>query len=519
MPQQRLLLTTGPEVLPFTPRRLVSILFRRRRLICISFCAVFLLLLLVVFGQPPEYASQMLILVQRRRSDPMITAGLPGSESLDSMVVAQLDEQALDTEMDLLQSEDVLRQAVIACDLWSHVSRLRSLLHLPLPSKEVQISRAMERLRRDLKIAPPKPPNKSDVITLEYRSDDPQKSAQVLQAISNAYLEKHLQVHRPAGASDFFNDEVERNRRTLQDAEARLVEFTKATGVVAADVESATLLQKIAEFDASLQSTNAQIKSNDESIRNLEAQLRAVSPRVTTKVRSSPDLLENLKETLHALELQRSDLLAKYQPSYRPVTDLDKQIAETRAAIRSAEAAPTEEVTTEQAPVYVWLSSELAKAREEQVAFRASASRTQQTLADYRAKAIRLEELGKEQDQLTRAAKSAEDTYTGSLRKQSEARTAEALDRAQIMNVAVAQSPTVPALPVLSRTTKLIFGFPLAVMVALGMAIIFESLDQTFHAPYELEAHLDLPVLAAVPRSREPIAAISKAKLPPRLEA
>ena len=172
----------------------------------------------------------------------------------------------------------------------------------------------------------------------------------MLQALTALYLERHVQVHRPAGSTEFFSHEVEQNRNALQQAETRLNEFTKAQGVVSADTENNTLLQKTADFDASLQTTKSQIASVQQRIHNLETQLQTASPRITTQVKTTTAPVDALKSTLYSLQLRRSDLLTKYQPGYRLVQDVDKQIADTKLAIAAAEAAPSAERTTDQDP-------------------------------------------------------------------------------------------------------------------------------------------------------------------------
>jgi uncharacterized protein involved in exopolysaccharide biosynthesis len=106
------------------------------------------------------------------------------------------------------------------------------------------MAKATRVIRKNLDI---EPPNRSNIVTLRYHSPYPQEAARVLQALTGLYLERHVQVHRPAGGTEFFSHEVEQNRIALQQAEARLNEFTKAQGVVSADLENNTLLQKTAD--------------------------------------------------------------------------------------------------------------------------------------------------------------------------------------------------------------------------------------------------------------------------------
>ena len=51
--------------------------------------------------------------------------------------------------------------------------------------------------------------------------------------------------------------------------------------------------------------------------------------RLTTQVKKGDNaqVLQNLKSTLLTLEMKRTELLTKYQPTYPLVVEIDKQIA------------------------------------------------------------------------------------------------------------------------------------------------------------------------------------------------
>ncbi|MGA2960420.1 MAG: hypothetical protein ABSD96_02015 [Candidatus Korobacteraceae bacterium] len=500
---QHVLQLPGRQAARFTPRTLLAILFRRRRLMLTTFFAVFLPIVAAVALMPGEYISETKVLVQRLRFDPMISANSAPNDSSARESLGRIEEQDVDSEIDLMQSDDLLRQAAVQSGLSNRMGSLRKLLRLPAMPKDQQIAKAARVIRKNLDI---EPPVRSNIVTLRYHSTNPQEAALVLQALTGLYLERHVQVHRPAGSTEFFSQEVEQNRVALQEAEARLNEFTRAQGVVSADAENNTLLQKTADFDATLQSTKSQIAFTQQRIHNLEAQLKTASPRITTLVRTTTVPVDTLKSTLYTLELKRSELLTKYQPDYRLVQDVDKQIADTKLAIAAAEAAPSAERTTDQDPVHTWLTSELAKARSELVALQASEAQTGRTVSDYHTRSVRLEELGKQQQDLLRNQKAAEETYLASLRKQSDARLSEALDRSRIMNVAIAEAATVPVLPVTSPLLRLTVGFILALLVAFGSGFISDYWDPSFRTPLEVEDALGIPVLAAIPL-RKPLAA------------
>ena len=107
------------------------------------------------------------------------------------------------------------------------------------------------------------------------------------------------------------------------------------------------------------------------------------------------------------------------------------------------------------------------------------------------------------QQDLTRARKSAEDNYLLYRRKQEEARISDALDRTRIVNVAVAEAPTVPSVP---ATVSPIWWLMLGAIVgsALGVATTYlvDYLSPHFHTPQEVEGVLGIPVLASLPARR-----------------
>ena len=68
--------------------------------------------------------------------------------------------------------------------------------------------------------------------------------------------------------------------------------------------------------------------------------------------------------------------------------------------------------------------------------------------------------------------------------------------------MSVAEEATVPTLPSSpSPLLSLVLGGLLASMVSVGLAFTADYLDPSFRTPYEVEAFLDIPVLAAVPRT------------------
>ena len=75
----------------------------------------------------------------------------------------------------------------------------------------------------------------------------------------------------------------------------------------------------------------------------------------------------------------------------------------------------------------------------------------------------------------------------------------DALDERGIVNVAIAEQPVAPALPVWSAWTLLVIGIVAAGSAGTGAAFIADYIDPAFRNPEEVLAYLDAPVLASLP--------------------
>jgi uncharacterized protein involved in exopolysaccharide biosynthesis len=215
----------------------------------------------------------------------------------------------------------------------------------------------------------------------------------------------------------------------------------------------------------------------------------------------NPQLLQQMKSTLLTLELKRTELLSKFDANYRPVQEVEKQIRETHAAIEAEKSAPLHDETTDQDPTHEWARSELVKAQTGLSGLRARMEADQAALAKYHSNARGLQQAAITQQDLVRAAKTEEENYLLYLRKQEEARINDALDRRGILNVAIAEAPTVPALPARSSWLYGLLSVFLAGTASIVLAFTSDFLDPSFRTPDEVTAYLESPVLASFPKN------------------
>jgi uncharacterized protein involved in exopolysaccharide biosynthesis len=488
----------------FTLRDLVGMAFRRRRVILLAFAGLMAGSILAILILPPTYEAEMKILVQRERVDPLVSTEPTVNQSDRNLT---LDE--ITSEVELFQSRDSLEKTIVDCGLyepknpWSiGAIELRVLGALGLaPDKETRIYKAVLKMEaKDLQVIPL---NASDIIKITYQSESPQLAAHVLRELGDLYLAKHTAIHRPQGTADFFQQQAQRYEKELAASEGQLVRFTQQTGVVSADFEKQVTLQKVNDFDLTLQQTLASIAETEKRLRTLEAENGAVPERVTTQIKmaDNPQLMANLKTTLLDLELKRTELLERYDPSYPLVQEVETKISEARTSIADAERRGIREETTDQDPAHAWVKTEMEKAKADLMGLQARASAMSSALKTLESRAHRLQGESVFQQDLLRTAKANEENYLLYHRKREEARIADALDQRKIINAAVAEAPVPPLVPAsLPTSVKLFLAVVIAILASMGLGFLIEYLDPSFRTPEEVKEYLEIPLLATLPR-------------------
>jgi uncharacterized protein involved in exopolysaccharide biosynthesis len=331
------------------------VLFRQRRVFAWVAAVVFAGAVVYALAGT-KYEASMKILVRRGRADAPVSSGVNAPLDLTHLAVT---EEELNSEVELLRDDDVLRRVVEESGIggrdWLHFLRMHE-------GRAERVERAARSLAKGLRVEPVK---KTNLIAIGYAADDPQRAARVLQCLEKAYLEKHLNVHRPSGALRFFSQQAEESKRQLEEAKVKLLHFTTDHGVVAAGLQRDLTLQKLSEVDASHRQTNVDLAETAQRVSELERQLKTLPDRTTTQIRTAdnPELLKELKSSLLNLELKRTQLLTKFEPNHPLVHEVDEEIAQAKSAIAAEGLTPVRDETTDKSTQYEWAESELQRSQ------------------------------------------------------------------------------------------------------------------------------------------------------------
>ena len=476
----------------FTP------LFRHRKAAIITFCAVFALVIVVAWAWAARYyQADMQVVVEQDRSDPAITSAQVANVNNTKQVT--LDQ--VTSEVTLLQGEDMLRSVVASChlaDKWSPMD-----VFLPWDEQQRKLAKqekATRNLEKKIKV---EAATTSDVIDVKYgRVGEPEKPACVLQTLGKLYLDKHLQLQRPTGSSDFFAQETEKYRQALADSEKKLVEFSAEQKVAAPDLVRADMAQQLALSESNLYQAQQAIAADQKRIDNVKGQMAGTPARSsTTEVSNASNLLmQNLQASLLAAKVKRTQLLLKYDPNYPLVKETEEEIAETQDAIDKANASNFVNRTTDRDPTYEYLREDQAKTEADLAAQRANAAALVGSIHGIQTEMVKLDQQAVTQAALLREAKADEGNYLLYLGKREQERTSDALDLRRIANVAIAVPAVIPVLPKYSPFMVMFLGLFAAVFIGIAAAYVMEYLDPSFRTPQEVSDTLRMPVLATMPK-------------------
>jgi uncharacterized protein involved in exopolysaccharide biosynthesis len=493
MPDEDLIRYQRQQPVP-TMRELAMVLFRQRKVfVWVAALVLGAAVLYAIAGV--KYQANMKILVRRGRANAPASAQQDAPIDVTRMAVT---EEELNSEVELLRDDEVLRRVVEETGVggrdWFHFLRLGE-GHAQI------VERAARRLAKKLQVEPVK---KTNLIKISYASDDPQQAARVLRSVADAYVAKHTVVHRPGGEFRFFDQQRGESKLQLEEAEEKLLTFAARHHVVEAAQQRDLALQKLSEIDANARQASIELVETQRRVAELQGLLAKLPERTTTQVRiaDNPDLMKAMKSSLLDLQLKRTQLLTKFEPNHRLVQEVDQQIQQAQAAIVQENTMPLRDETTDKDTHYEWAKAELQREQIHLKALQARAAATSVQETSYRAMALQFGEDAITQDDLISSEKAAQETYLLYVKKEEEARMDDALDQRGIVDVAIAEQPAAPALPLWSAWMILAVGIVGAGASGTGAAFAADYFDPAFRNPDDVLGYLGTPVLACLPRGK-----------------
>jgi uncharacterized protein involved in exopolysaccharide biosynthesis len=457
----------------FSLRRLVSILFKRKRIILTVWISLVATVTLGNFLLPHIYEASSTVLVER--------TGNAETALLFRLYLPHLEDAFdwVNSETEIIKSHPLAAHVVTAL-------RLEEMAQTAKPAMAAdsvkQLEKSIKAFQQKLSVASNK---QSNVIVVSYEDKNPQLAANVVNQVVAAYTRYRAELYSNTDAYEFFSSQMRATEEKLRQLEQNQTAFKQEQEVVAVDEQRKILLARLADYESRMTTVRTRRIGKQSLLEVIKQQLKKGKTLSipTTESSDNPSRekhIAKLRGDLLDMETQRERLLQKFTPQYEEVVNLNQQITATKAQIRN-----------EIQQIIGMEENSLRALNAEEEELQAAIEKIKDEMRTFAQKEYEL-------DQLSRGIDDNREVFSMLLKQREEARISLGkLEKGvKIKVISPAVAPLEPAKP--RRKVNVALSGILGLLCGVGWALLVERLDHTINNPMELEQALGLPALGSI---------------------
>jgi polysaccharide chain length determinant protein (PEP-CTERM system associated) len=463
-------------------------LYRRKGLIIAVFCVVFSLVAYLAISLPSVYQSRALILISPQK--------LPASY-INSTVTVTV-EQRIRAIIEQILSRARLKNIVTEFDLY------------PGTTMEDRVGRLLQGVHTEFRRPDTigAPTRDRTMIQLSFESESPEKAMQVTARLASLFVDENLQIReqQAVGTTVFINSEADRLRKELEEQEAKVNHYRARNRFELPEQLNANL-GTLQQLRTDLQNNTLRLSSLEERKASLEQQA-AQAEVVLVDGRGVPQTEGAQNALLGPMQSQRirlETLLTQYSEKHPDVIRLKKEIQAAEAEALTQESktkeSPSAGVNLPRSPVQQMLRTQIANLNLEINSLRSTNAELRSQIASYQARVdntpVRSIEVAKITRNYDIILRKYQDLQTKSLDSQLSENMEKKQKGEQFQVINPANLPRKPIRP--NRQLILIIGLLAGLAGGVGLAYLLEKLDSSFKGSDELDAYVQLPLLATIP--------------------
>ena len=458
---------------------------RKRQWTVLSiFLAAFTIAAIATWKQKPVYRAEALLEIQKEN------ANIPTVQELFQL--ENVSDNYLETQYKVLQSETLARRVIDQLhlerdtefnppkDSWLH-AKAHAAPRTPGSRVDPDVEQTVLREFKDrLSIEPVR---RSRLVQISFESQDPQVAAQVVNALSNSYIQGNLESRWMAAqkASEWLSEQLQSFKAKLEKSEDDLQAYAQRNGLLFLETQKGDteniVNERLRELQDELTKAQAERYAKESVYRLTEAGDYSALPGVVDN-----KLMQELTARLADLERQKAALSPTFTDDYPKMKEIQSQIDEVTHRLDEERKRAAQEIVDD------YLA---ATKREDLVR---TAFEQQQNQAN------QVAERAVQYNILKREVDTNKQLYEGLLQRLKEAGVSAGMNASNINIVDAAVPPTRPVRPrpVLNLGLALLLGLGCGI----GVAFLQEHLDNTLKNSEDIERVLRVPALALIP-SRE----------------
>ncbi len=458
-------------------RDVLTVLFKRKVSIAVFVLAVFAVVFAGNFAWPPAYESSAKIRLMRGREVSQVDPTVVRSSS--GIAAVQLSREDVNSEIDLLYSNDVLQEVVKQTGLDKPVPAEAGLLRrgyyaaahaaksalyaLGLKHRPNAVQEAVESLHKALDVELVKD---SHVLDVRVRQRSPEQAQNVLQELLKVYTLKHIDVFSTPKSVAFFEDQMKIVQDKLSQAQQALEAFRAENKVVSLDTEKTLLLEQYTDAKrllTQLVETEAAAAAAP-GVSGVSLEESGITQTLSRTTNSA--VVTELQLRLLELLLQRNRLEQSLGPKHPEVIGVRREIEGAQARLQDA--------------------------------IQSARKNTEFKLSELEKRLQELNQVQARLEDLEREARIQSESFEYYAKKMEEARVADEMSKQDMSNVKVVSEPNAPIDPVTPRKTlNLLLALIGGLIGGLALAFFLEWLDHGVKNPEDIEHYLGLAPLAS----------------------
>ena len=374
----------------------------------------------------------------------------------------------------------------------------------------------------------------SNIIFAAYQNRDPELATLVLSELVTRYFNKHLEVHRSAGAFDFVTQQTDQVRARLNQTEDALRDLKGKAGIVSVSDSNSALSSELAKTEEQMHQAEADLAEQQARLRQMTSSVASATitagpskgkePKPASS--TAPQPVESVKSSnansgnsstepstetvqryqvfvsgLQKLRQTQLDLFAKYTPESQMVRANQEEIAEVENQRRELEK-KYPDLPTRAGPIGTSKGKELDPAAEATrlAGLQAKRESLAERVKEVQTRMQQLSQLGPQIEDLERQRQLQEANYKYFEATLEKARVDEALDPSKIPNISAVQRPSPPMLVTKTRD-KIMLGLAVG---GLGVSVVLSLLKELvlsskIRRTVEVEKVIGISPLVSVP--------------------
>ena len=466
------------------------LLIRKRKWIILSAALLGVIIgIMSALSTPKVYEATGTIQVHPGTSDQYRVDPTGGSDSGGGDISVKLE-----TEVSVLQSEQLELQVARSLQLQNDrdfYGSKRPMAPRNLDDPAVTL-KVLSIFRHSLQV---KRLPKTELISVSYTSVSPKLSSNVINTLIDYYIERSFKVRYASTqkVSGWLGEQLNDLKDDVESNQEKLVGLQRELGVIGLDEKHNLVADQLEALTRAMTDSRLSRIVAETKYRVMEStppdliEPDAVAETYQTATfAQGANFLNTQRAELARLEVSRSQLVTQFGPKWPEVISLDAQIAKTRSTISAEE------------------KRVLEQSKGTFLAAKANEAAAMAALDERETEAFKSQDALVQYGILSRRFESSRDLYEGLTKRLREASIQAGLQSSEIDIVDPALIPIIPTGP--RRSIIVFLSMIFGILGGVGLAFLLESLDTSLRSIAEIEAVMELPSLAVIPRARRNLA-------------